>query len=141
MPCRESYYEFYDIYTNNTSYYIHENIYICIYHIYNIYINFKNYGTVFSFFFFLQINVYSVSASKYKQIFFPLPLATAEAYQSRSYRYLAIVQSTRVSKTFKRSLFNYTGTLTSTICCCTSRRYQTTDECNNLIGIKSPNLP
>lgn len=43
-------------------------IYICIYHIYNIYIKFQHYGTVLSFFF-LQINVYSVSASKYKQFF------------------------------------------------------------------------
>lgn len=69
----------YDIYTNNTSYYIHENIYIrvcSIIYIY-IYIKFQHYGTVF---FFLQINVYSVSASKYKQIF-PPPLAgTAETY-------------------------------------------------------------
>jgi len=60
MLYRESYYEFYDIYTNNTSYYIHENIYIYIYiyiyicmcvsiiYIY-IYIKFQHYGTVFFF--------------------------------------------------------------------------------------------
>lgn len=126
-------------YIQTTLYIIYMKIYIYVSIIYIIYI--YKVSTLWHrifFFFFLQINVYSVSASKYKQIF-PLRQLWRKRIHHVSYRYR---DSTKYA--FQRRLKGVCLIileLTSTICRCTSRRYQTTDECNNLIDIKSPNLP
>lgn len=100
----------YDIYTNNTSYFIYMKIYIYMYlsYIYNIYI-YKVSTLWHRIFFLLQINVYSVSASKYKQIFSHSASYDGEeqTWGRHSWTFLSRyeVRDTCVSKTLKWVLF------------------------------------